>query len=121
MPTTSSTARRKTSCSSKSATAAPAIRSSIRTTTWPRSTRTAGSNTPARTARRSSALAGPGDDLLLLLAQAADAERHDIARLEEHGLRLDAQAHAGRRASADHVAREQRHVLADMGNDLRAA
>src|SRR5678815_1195650 len=90
-------------------------------TTSPPSTLTAASSTPAKTGLRSSgALAWPGDHLLLLLAQAADAERHHVARLEEHRLGLDPEAHARRRAGADHVARQERHELADVRHDLRA-
>src|SRR6187455_680668 len=58
--------------------------------------------------------ARPGNDLLLLLAQALDAEGHHVARLEEHRVRLDAEADARRRAGADHVARQQRHVVTDV-------
>src|SRR5260221_1070826 len=66
-------------------------------------------------------LLGEGHDLLALLAQAADAERHDVARLEEHRIRLDAHADPGRRAGGNDVAGQQRHVVADVRHDLRAA
>ena len=52
----------------------------------------------ARRTARLHSLARVGNDLLLLLAQAADSQRHDIARLEEHRIRLHAQADARRRA-----------------------
>src|SRR6185295_11583010 len=52
--------------------------------------------------------------LLLLLAQPLDGEAHDVARLEEHRRRLDAEADARRRARGDDVARQERHVVRDV-------
>ena len=69
--------------------------------------------------RASIRLGGVGDHLLALLAQARYAQRHHVARLEEHGGGLDAHADARRGTRGDDVSRQQRHVVADMGNDLR--
>src|SRR3954471_18462550 len=44
-----------------------------------------------------------GYDLLFLLAQALDSEGHHVARLEEHGVGLDAQAYTRRRPGTDDV------------------
>src|SRR5690349_16550035 len=54
--------------------------------------------------RPPSTLCGVGDNLLFLLAEPLDGERHHIAGLEEHGIGLDAEAYARRRARADDVA-----------------
>src|SRR4249920_1886190 len=51
------------------------------------------------------------DDALLLHAQMLDVERHDVARLQEHRRRLDAEAHPRRGAGGDDVSGKQRHVL----------
>src|SRR3954468_11253061 len=58
------------------------------------------------------------DDALLLLAEPGDRQPHDVAGLEEHR-RLHAEAHAGWRTRRDDVARQKRHVVADVRNDLR--
>src|SRR5215470_12955558 len=55
------------------------------------------------------------DDFLALLAQTIDTERDDIADIEE-GLRLHAEADAGRRARGEDVARQQRQELRDIGD-----
>src|SRR5579883_3597941 len=55
---------------------------------------------PPRASRR--------DDLLALLAQSLDTERHDVADVEVLR-RLHAGADAGRRASGQDVAGKQRH------------
>src|ERR671914_2492953 len=57
-----------------------------------------------------------GDDLLPLLAEALDAHGHDVAGLEEHRVRLHAEADAGRGAGGDDVAWKERHVVADVGD-----
>jgi hypothetical protein len=44
---------------------------------------------------------GPGDEILALLAELLDAERHDVARLQIPGLGLLAEPDAGRRAGGD--------------------
>src|SRR6266540_6924959 len=62
-----------------------------------------------------------GYDLLALLAKPLDGELHHVAGLEEQRRRLDAEAHARRRAGGDDVARQKRHVLADVRDDLRDA
>src|SRR5262245_38673882 len=46
------------------------------------------------------------DDLLALLAQALDSQRHHVTGLEEHRVGLHAEADAGRRARANHVTRQ---------------
>lgn len=58
----------------------------------------------------------PGDHLLLLLAQSLDAERHDIAGLQELR-RLHAEAHARRRACGDDITGFEHHELRDIGDD----
>src|SRR5579859_1646952 len=58
------------------------------------------------------------DDLLALLAEAVDAERDDVADIEE-GWRLHAKPHAGRRAGGDDVAGQERHELRDIRDALR--
>src|SRR6188472_2816026 len=60
----------------------------------------------------------PGVHLLALLAQALDAEPHLVAGLEEHGRRLHAESHAGRRAGGDEVARPERHEAAAVRDQL---
>src|SRR6266702_876762 len=60
----------------------------------------------SRVARHSSRC----DDLLALLAEAVDAERHDVADIEE-GRRLHAGADAGRGAGGDDVAGLERQEL----------
>src|SRR6185369_10923757 len=54
------------------------------------------------------------DDLLALLAEAVDAERHDVADIEE-GRRLHAGADAGRGAGGDDVAGLEGEKLRDVG------
>src|ERR1700704_898789 len=63
----------------------------------------------AKTSRR--------DNLLPLLAEAFDAERNDVADIEE-ARRLHAGADARRRACGDDVAGQQRHELRDIGDAL---
>src|SRR5216683_1108697 len=58
------------------------------------------------------------DDLLALLAETFDAERDDVADIEELR-RLHAGADAGRRARGDDVAGQQCHELRNIGNALR--
>src|SRR5688572_10498001 len=58
-----------------------------------------------------------GHDLLLLLAEAFDAEGHDVASLEEDR-RLHAEADARRRAGGDDVARLQHHELRHVMQDV---
>src|SRR4051812_37297456 len=58
------------------------------------------------------------DDLLALLAKAFDAERDDIADVEERR-RLHAGADAGWRAGGDDVARQECEELRDVGNAFR--
>src|SRR5215813_5580489 len=58
------------------------------------------------------------NDLLALLAEPVDAERDDVADIEE-GRRLHAEADAGRRARRDDVAGQQREELRYVGNALR--
>src|SRR5581483_10886358 len=55
------------------------------------------------------------DDLLALLAEAFDAERHDVADIEILR-RLHAGADAGGRAGGEHVAGQERHELRDIGD-----
>src|SRR5262245_32634915 len=57
------------------------------------------------------------DYFLLLLAQAVDAEAHDIAGLEIPG-RLHSHADTGRRAGGDDVARHQREELREIGDEV---
>src|SRR5262249_34406256 len=57
------------------------------------------------------------DDLLALLAEALDAERDDIADIEELR-RLHAGADAGRGACRDDVAGQQGEELRDVGDTL---
>src|SRR6266699_3040958 len=58
------------------------------------------------------------DDLLALFAEPFDAERDDVADVEELR-RLHAGADARRGAGGDDVAGQQRHELRDVGNALR--
>src|ERR1043165_9030046 len=62
-----------------------------------------------------------GHYALLLLTQARNRETHHIPGLQEQRVRLDAEDHARRRAGADDVAGKERHVLAHVRDDLRAA
>src|SRR5512140_1546551 len=55
----------------------------------------------------------PRDHALLLLAQAGDAQRDAVSRLQV-ALRLLAHADARRGSGRDDVARQQRHELADV-------
>src|SRR5712692_2846318 len=66
-------------------------------------------------------LCGEGDDFLALLPESLDGELHHVAGLEEHRCGLDAEADAWRRAGGDDVARQERHVVADVRDDLRDA
>jgi hypothetical protein len=61
-----------------------------------------------------------GHHFLALLAQALDAQRHDVALLQEQR-RLHAHADAGRRAGGDDVAGQQRHELAHVAHHLGGA
>jgi len=45
-------------------------------------------------------------DLLLLLAEAIDAQTHGVARLQEHRVRLDAEPNSGRSTGRDDIARQ---------------
>src|SRR5215469_16752420 len=54
------------------------------------------------------------DNLLALLAETLDAERHHVADIEELR-RLHAGADAGRRAGGQNVAGQQRQELRDVG------
>src|SRR5476651_1980443 len=63
---------------------------------------------------------GIRDDALALLAESRDAEGDHVAGLRVMR-RLHAEAHTGRRAGGDDVAGEQRHDLADVGDEVRAA
>src|SRR5476651_1561327 len=63
---------------------------------------------------------GIRDDALALLAESRDAEGDHVAGLQVMR-RLHAEAHAGGRARGDDVAGEQRHELADVGDEARAA
>ena len=62
---------------------------------------------------------------LALLAQTFDTQRHHIALFQEHrrwfAIFLDAQTHARRGAGGDHVAWHQRHELAQIAHNFRAA
>src|ERR1700688_4955509 len=60
------------------------------------------------------------DDFLPLLAETFDAERDDVADIEEFW-RLHAGADAGRGARGDDVARQQRHEFGDVGHDFRTS
>src|SRR6516164_3336105 len=60
------------------------------------------------------------NDLLLLLAESADAETHHVAGVEPR-LWLHPHAHAGWRACRDHVAGKERHVFRDVGDQRRDA
>src|SRR5579883_3129544 len=55
------------------------------------------------------------NDLLALLAEAFDAERHNVADIEILR-RLHAGADAGGRAGGEHVAGQERHELRDIGD-----
>ena len=57
------------------------------------------------------------DDGLLRLAKLVDAERDDVAGLQEHRVRLFAHAHARWRAGGDDVARLQRHQRRAVRHD----
>src|SRR3954468_16777645 len=57
-------------------------------------------------------------DLLPLLAQALDTQRHDVAGLEIDRRRLHSESHAGGRAGRDDVPGKERHVLAYMRDAL---
>src|SRR5262249_61027175 len=59
-----------------------------------------------------------GDDVLPLLAESGDAERHDVARLEIDRLGFHPQPHARRRARRDDIAWKQRHVLRDVRHEI---
>src|SRR5476649_1971206 len=61
----------------------------------------------------------PGIHGLVLLAQSFDAQCHAVARAQVDRVRLLAQAHARRRAGADHVTRIERHEAADVTHQLR--
>src|SRR6185437_12957935 len=63
---------------------------------------------------------GVRDDLLALVAEALDAAGDDVADVQVLR-RLHSEAHAGRRAGGDDVAREECHELADVGDEVRAA
>src|SRR5262249_34126598 len=56
---------------------------------------------------------------LARFAEAVDPERDDVTRTPVDGRRLPAHADAGRRAGADHIARQQRHELADVADERR--
>src|SRR5450432_2967659 len=58
------------------------------------------------------------DDLLLLLAQALHAERHDVACLEVLRFRLHPHGDARGRAGRDNVARQQRHILGNVRDEF---
>src|SRR6187431_853510 len=60
----------------------------------------------------------PGVDLLLLLAEAGDAELHLVARLQVHRGRLHAERHAGRRAGGDEIAGPEGAEAAAVGDQL---
>src|SRR5271166_6744870 len=62
-----------------------------------------------------------GDDALRLLAEPLDAEPHRLPRLQEHRLRLDAEADTRWRAGRDDVTRLQRDEVADVADDLADA
>src|SRR3954471_270025 len=66
-------------------------------------------------------LGGVGHHALFLLPEALDGDPHHIAGLEEHRTGLDAHAHARRRAGGDDVARQERHVVTHVRDDLRHA
>src|SRR5260370_26092741 len=81
----------------------------------------------ARAARPEAARSAPwpgdrrsavGDDLLALLAQPGDAEAHRIPRLEE-ALRFHAEPDTGRCSRGHDIARQQRHEMADVADDVR--
>src|ERR1700712_5259082 len=63
----------------------------------------------------------PRHDLLALLAELLDAERDDVAGLEELRRRLHAQAHARRRAGDDDVARLHDEELRAVPDQVFAA
>src|SRR3954468_11509317 len=71
----------------------------------------------AMTMWRDGALISRRDNLLPLLAKSFDAERDDIADVEEFR-RLHAGADAGRRARGDDVAGQQGQERRDIGNAL---
>src|SRR5437764_1362376 len=58
-----------------------------------------------------------GDEALVLLAEAFDRQPHRVAWPEEFR-RLEAGADAGRRPGRDHVARIERHEMADIADDV---
>src|SRR5271168_4105635 len=60
------------------------------------------------------------DHLLLLLAQAGDAERHNVASFEKFRLRLHAEPDAGRRAGDDDVAGLEDKILRAGPDDVTA-
>src|SRR5690242_9877697 len=84
----------------------------VRRKTWMAGT------SPAMTRCASFAPYSGRDDFLALLTETFDAERDDVADVEELR-RLHAGADAGRGARGDDVARQQRHELRDIGNALR--
>src|SRR5215470_8324296 len=57
-------------------------------------------------------------DLLLLLAETLDAERHDVAGLEPDRVRLHAERDAGRRAGGDDVAWLHHEELRAVPDDV---
>src|ERR1043166_2494678 len=78
----------------------------------------AGTRATPRTGRLSRSSAVARHPFLPLLAEAGDAEGHDVPRLEVHRLGLHAQTHARRRARGDEIARKQRHVLREIRHEL---
>src|SRR5882672_401060 len=70
---------------------------------------------PIATRTRVSATTSAGDDAVLLGAELGDPHLDHVARLQI-ARRLHAVGDAGRGAGRDHVARAQRHELADIRN-----
>src|SRR6478752_4576584 len=58
-----------------------------------------------------------GDEVLLLRAEAVDAESHDLAALQE-ARRLEAETNAGRSAGGDDITRIEPHELADIVHEI---
>src|SRR5689334_3099077 len=73
-----------------------------------------------RCARGTSTSILPRHDLLALLAEALDAERHHVADLEKDRVWLHAEPDAGRRAGDDDVARVHDEELRAVPDDVLA-
>src|SRR5580658_2841744 len=58
-----------------------------------------------------------GDEARILLAEAFDRDPHAVAGAQEFR-RLETHRDAARRAGRDHVARIERHELADIADDV---